>query len=133
MSVFTPPEIAYLQSQRLGRFATVDAKGSPHVVPVGLHYNTELDVIEVGGHGIAKSAKFAHAKAHPLVAIVIDDLASVSPWRPRGIEIRGTAEVLSTGGEAFGRGFDPPIIRIHPRRIVSWGIEAQRRAVTVKR
>ena len=133
MSVFTPAELAYLQGQRLGRLATVDAKGGPHAVPVGLHYNAEMDTIDVGGHGIAQSAKFAHAKSNPRVAIVIDDLASVSPWRPRGIEIRGRAEVLPTGGEAFGRGFDPPIIRIHPRRIVSWGIEAQRRAVTVKR
>jgi pyridoxamine 5'-phosphate oxidase family protein len=131
MSVFTPAEIAYLQSQRLGRIATVSRNGKPHVVPVGLHFNTELDTIDVGGHGIAQSAKFAHVNANPSVAIVVDDLASVSPWRPRGIEVRGRAEVLATGGEAFGRGFDPPIIRIHPRRIVSWGIEAQRRAVTV--
>jgi pyridoxamine 5'-phosphate oxidase family protein len=131
MSVFTPAEIAYLQSQRLGRIATVSRKGKPHVVPVGLHFNPELDTIDVGGHGIARSAKYAHAKSNPSVAIVIDDLASVSPWRPRGSEVRGRAEVLATGGEAFGRGFDPPIIRIHPRRIVSWGIEAERRAVTV--
>ena len=46
-------------------------------------------------------------------AIVIDDLASVDPWRPRGVEVRGRAEALT----------DPqPMIRIHPDRIVSWGI-----------
>jgi pyridoxamine 5'-phosphate oxidase family protein len=133
VSAFTPAEIEYLRGQRLGRLATIGPRGGPHVVPVGLHYNADLDTIDVGGHGIAQSAKFAHAKAHPQVAFVVDDLASVSPWRPRGIEIRGRAELLPTGGAAFGRGFDPPIIRIHPRRIVSWGIEAQRRAVTVKR
>lgn len=133
MSVFTDAEIAYLRSQRLGRIGTISPNGEPHVVPVGLHFNAELDTIDVGGHGIAQSAKLAHARANPRVAIVVDDLASVSPWRPRGIEVRGRAEVLASGGESFGRGYDPAVIRIHPRRIVSWGIEAQRRTVTVQR
>ena len=57
------------------------------------------------------------------VAIVIDDLASVDPWRPRMIEVRGVAEVLSTGGETVGRGFDPPMFRIRPMRIMSIGID----------
>src|SRR3954451_3801401 len=39
MSKFTPAEIEYLQSQRLGRLATVNEKGDPHVVPVGFRYN----------------------------------------------------------------------------------------------
>jgi hypothetical protein len=47
------------------------------------------------------------------VAIVIDDVVSVDPWQPRGIEIRGAAEVLD----------DPPRIRIRPARAVSWGLE----------
>ena len=47
---------------------------------------------------------------------VIDDLASTDPWRPRGIEVRGRAETLNG---------DRPLIRIHPERIVSWGIESE--------
>ncbi len=39
MSSFTAAEIAYLQSQRLGRLATADLDGQPHVVPVGFRYN----------------------------------------------------------------------------------------------
>ena len=54
---------------------------------------------------------------------MIDDLASTDPWRPRMIEIRGEAEVLPTGGETIGRGFDPPMFRIRPQRIVSIGLE----------
>jgi pyridoxamine 5'-phosphate oxidase family protein len=54
---------------------------------------------------------------------VVDDLATVDPWRPRMIEIRGQADILPTGGEAIGPGFDPPIFRIRPRRIVSIGID----------
>jgi pyridoxamine 5'-phosphate oxidase family protein len=38
MSRFTPEEIEYLQSQRLGRMATVNEKGDLHVVPV-VHYH----------------------------------------------------------------------------------------------
>jgi pyridoxamine 5'-phosphate oxidase family protein len=132
MSVFTPAEIAYLRSQRLGRVATVGASGQPHVVPVGFRYNAAEDTIDIGGHGFAKSKKFHDAQANPRVAFVVDDLASVSPWRPRGIEVRGLAEVLESGGEAFGRGYDPAIFRVRARRIVSWGLEAQGRRATVR-
>ena len=38
MGRFTPQEIEYLQSQRLGRLATVNKKGDLHVVPVGFRY-----------------------------------------------------------------------------------------------
>jgi pyridoxamine 5'-phosphate oxidase family protein len=57
-------------------------------------------------------------------AVVIDDLASVDPWRPRAIEVRGRAEALPAPGA---------LIRIHPERIVSWGIGPQRNARTVTR
>ena len=111
MSVFTPAELTYLG---------------------GLRYNAAEDAIDVGGHGFAKSKKFRDAQRNPRVAFVVDDLASVSPWRPRGIEIRGRAEVLEAGGEAFGRGYDPQIVRLRPRRITSRGLEAQGRSVTVR-
>ncbi len=39
MSGFTPAEIEYLREGRLGRLATVDGSGRPHVVPVGFRYN----------------------------------------------------------------------------------------------
>jgi pyridoxamine 5'-phosphate oxidase family protein len=132
VSVFTPAEIAYLGSQRLGRIATVDSGGQPHAVPVGFRYNAAEDTIDIGGHGFGKSKKFRDAQANNRVAFIVDDLASVSPWRPRGIEVRGLAEVLETGGEVFGRGYDPQVFRVRPRRIVSWGLDAERRGVTVR-
>src|SRR3989442_8849246 len=116
MSAFSEAEVAYLKGQRLGRLATV-ANGQPHVVPVGFRYNRELDTIDIGGHGFAKRKKFRDVQRHPKVAFVVDDLASVSPWRPRGIEIRGEAEVLQSGGERFGPGFDSDMFRIRPKRI----------------
>jgi pyridoxamine 5'-phosphate oxidase family protein len=123
MSAFTSAEIAYLQSQRLARIATAGPDGQPHVVPVSFRYNPDTDTIDVGGHGFAQRKKYRDVQRNPRVAIVIDDLASVDPWRPRMIEIRGEADVLSTGGDAIGRGFDPEMFRIRPKRIISVGIE----------
>jgi pyridoxamine 5'-phosphate oxidase family protein len=123
MSAFSPAEVAYLQSQRLARIATVGPNGQPHVVPVSFRYNPDEDTIDVGGHGFAGRKKYRDVQRNPRVAIVIDDLASIDPWRPRMIEVRGQAEVLATGGETIGPGFDPQMFRIHPRRVVSIGIE----------
>jgi pyridoxamine 5'-phosphate oxidase family protein len=123
MSVFTATEIAYLRSQRLGRLATVDRHGQPHVVPVSFRYNEELETIDIGGHDFATRKKFRDVQGNPRVAFVVDDLASVQPWAPRMIEIRGTAEILETGGDKIMRGFAPQMFRIRPKRIVSLGIE----------
>ena len=123
MSHFTEHEITYLRSQRLGRLATVGSDGSPHVVPVGFRLDAEADAIEVGGHGLSSSKKWRDLQANQRIALVIDDLASVNPWTPRGVEVRGRAELHADGGQKFGPGWDKAWIRIVPQRIVSWGIE----------
>jgi len=116
---FTHDELAYLHGERkLARLATVGADGMPHVVPVGWSLNAELDAIEIGGHDFAGTKKFRDVKRNGRAAIVIDDLASTDPWRPRGIEVRGRAEAIDASR---------PLIRIHPRRIVSWGIDPRGR------
>ncbi|HLG63478.1 MAG TPA: PPOX class F420-dependent oxidoreductase [Ktedonosporobacter sp.] len=121
MSKFTTGEIGYLKSQPLGRLATVNAKGEPHVVPVGFWYNAELDAIDIGGFGMGKSKKFRDAAQQKIVAFVVDD---TTPDRmPRGIEIRGRVEAFSTGGERLKPGFDQEFIRVFPTRIMSWGID----------
>ncbi len=126
MSTFTNNELDYLREQKLGRLATVDLHGNPHVVPVGFRYNPQADTIDIGGHNIAQSKKWRDAGMHPRVAFVIDDV--LPPWRPRSIEILANAELLETGGEEFGRGFDPEIIRLHPVRIIAWGIDEKRQS-----
>ena len=123
MSVFSAAEIKYLESQRLARIATAGSDCQPHVVPVAFRYNPETDTIDVGGHGFAQRKKYRDVHRNSRVAIVIDDLASVDPWRARMIEVRGEVEVMPTGGEMVGRGFDPPMFRIRPKRIVSIGVE----------
>ena len=122
MSVFTNEESEYLKSQLLGRLATVGPDDQPHVVPVSFRYNAQLDTIDIGGHDFARRKKYQDVQRNPRVAFLVDDMVSVDPWRPRGIEVRGEAEVLTSGGEALGPGFAPDMFRIRPRRIVSWGI-----------
>ena len=122
MSVFTDEEIEYLKSQLLGRLATATPDGQPHVVPVSFRYDAELDTIDIGGHDFARRKKYQDVQRNPRVAFLVDDLASVNPWQVREIEVRGEAEVLTSGGEALGPGFAPEVFRISPGRIVSWGI-----------
>src|SRR5690349_756769 len=117
MGVFKPEEIVYLQSQRLGRIATVGANGQPHVVPVAFRYNPTQDTIDIGGHGFAKRKKYRDVLKNPKVAFVVDDIVSFQPWTVRGIEVRGEAEVLATGGADIIPGFDPELFRIHPKRV----------------
>jgi pyridoxamine 5'-phosphate oxidase family protein len=115
MGAFTEAERAYLSERRLGRIATVGKDGTPHVVPVGWRYNPEDDSIDVGGRNFEQTKKFRDVRRSGRAAIVIDDLASTDPWSPRGIEVRGAAEAVDG---------DRPLIRIHPERVVSWGIES---------
>jgi pyridoxamine 5'-phosphate oxidase family protein len=121
MSAFSHAEIDYLGSQRLGRLATVGKDGVPHVVPVAFRYNPDADTIDIGGHDFAKRKKFRDVKRTGVAALVVDDV--LPPWQPRAVEVRGEASTLETGGKAIMEGFDDPIIRITPRRIVSWGLE----------
>ncbi len=123
MTAFTPGEIAYLQSQRLGRIATA-ANGQPHVVPVTFRYNPAEDAIDIGGHGgFAKRKKYRDVQQNPRVAFVVDDIVSFQPWKVRGVEIRGEVEILPTGGSEILPHMDPEMFRLRPRRIVSWGID----------
>jgi pyridoxamine 5'-phosphate oxidase family protein len=127
MSVFSDAEIEYLGSQRLGRLATVGQDGMPHVVPVAFRYNPDADSIDIGGHDFAKRKKFRDVQRTGVAALVVDDV--LPPWQPRAVEVRGEASTLDTGGKAIMEGFDDPIIRITPRRIVSWGRRTASRLV----
>ncbi|MGH3500319.1 MAG: PPOX class F420-dependent oxidoreductase [Nocardioidaceae bacterium] len=116
MSVFTHAELTYLQGERrLARIATVAPDGTPHVCPVGMwKLDTAADVIEISGLDFANTKKFRDVARTGRAAIVIDDLASTDPWRPRGIEIRGLAEAVHE---------PEPHIRLRPQRLVGWGLE----------
>lgn len=120
MSVFSEAERTYLAQRRLGRLATIDENGMPHVVPLGWHYNEELGTIDIGGHDLARSRKFRNARRNPNVALVVDDV--LPPWRPRAVLIRGKAETVTGGTDGSGQPAGP-IIRLHPTEVLSWGME----------
>jgi pyridoxamine 5'-phosphate oxidase family protein len=113
--VFTENERAYLQDQRLCRLATVNLAGDVHVVPCGFSYREELGAIEITGFTLERSRKYRDVRQTGRAAVVVDDLETVDPWRPRGIEIRGRAEALGTGDDA--------VIRLYPARLVAWGLD----------
>ena len=128
VSVFTDNEVAFLKGQRLGRLATADSKGRPHVVPTGFNIDDEKGVIEVGGHNLPgrgqKRLYLKHLEANPHAAFVVDDLVTEPSWTPRGVTVRGRTVIHSEGGERLGRGFGPIWVEIIPERVTAWGIDA---------
>lgn len=123
MVEFTAAEKKYLDDQLLARLATAGPDGRPHVVPLSFRFNRETGTIDAGGLHVATTKRWRDVQANPWAAIVIDDLASVDPWQPRMLEIRGRAEAVSEGGEGLGPGFGGAFIRIHPEQKHSFGLE----------
>jgi pyridoxamine 5'-phosphate oxidase family protein len=119
---FKPHEIDYLKSADLGRLATIQPDGTLQNSPVGFTYNETLGTIDVVGYNMSKSRKFRNLATNHTVAFVVDDIASRSPWRVRCLEIRGTAE-QAEAADPQGDGIDSAIIRITPKRIISFGID----------
>jgi pyridoxamine 5'-phosphate oxidase family protein len=125
MGVFTEAEIAYLRTQRMARLATASASGQPDVAAVT--FSLDGDTIVSGGFDITKTVRYGFLKSNPRAVIVIDDLASVDPWQPRGVKVRGAAAI-----EDGARGL---VIRIVPEVIWSWHLntDAEKRFMGVER
>ncbi|MDQ6949223.1 MAG: PPOX class F420-dependent oxidoreductase [Actinomycetota bacterium] len=116
MSNFTRLELDYLTGERrLARLATVGDDGMPHIAPVGWAYRPEEDVIEIGGREeFGRTKKYRDVAHSGRAAIVVDDV--LPPWQPRGVEVRGRSEAIPG---------PPAVIRIHPDRVISWGLDPQ--------
>ena len=118
---FTQAEIEYLHSQPLGRLATVARDGQPDNAAIGFRLLADGTIL-VGGMRNVRTRKWKNIEAGAdRVALVVDDLVSTRPWRPRGIRIYGTAELVHMEGQ-FGPG---AYVRITPTISWSWGIEPQ--------
>ncbi|HXS84366.1 MAG TPA: PPOX class F420-dependent oxidoreductase [Mycobacterium sp.] len=123
---FKPHEIEYMKAADLARLATIQPDGTLQNSPVGFTFNERLGTIDIHGYRMSKSRKFRNLASNNTVALVIDDIASRNPWRVRCLEIRGTAEQIKAGAkraEPNGDEIDDAIIRITPRRIISFGID----------
>jgi pyridoxamine 5'-phosphate oxidase family protein len=124
---FKSHELDFLKQADLGRLATVQPDGTPQNNPVGFSYNDELGTIDIAGYRMSKSQKFRNIATNNKVAFVVDDITSRDPWRVRCLEIRGTAEQaeIPPSRGAAGDELDTAIIRVTPRRIISFGIDDQ--------
>jgi pyridoxamine 5'-phosphate oxidase family protein len=120
MKKLTTTQLDYLQSERrLARLATADEHGRPQVTPVGMwQYNEELGTIDVSGRDLQATRKFRNVTANPQSALVVDDIASIDPWRPRAVIIEGPTEAIPA--DASGNS----VLRITPDKIISWGLDA---------
>jgi pyridoxamine 5'-phosphate oxidase family protein len=125
MAVFTDAELEYLSTQPLARIATASATGVPDVAAVG--FGVDGDTLVTGGYDITKTVRYRNLLANPRATIVVDDLASVDPWAPRGVKVRGAATIEEvTGGMR---------IRIVPEVIWSWHLnqDAEKRFLSVEK
>jgi pyridoxamine 5'-phosphate oxidase family protein len=106
---FTAEEVAYIQSQRLVRVATVAADGQPDVVPVGFEFDGTH--FYIGGFDPANTRRTRNVQAgNDKIAFVIDDLVSTEPWIPRFLRVYGTAELVDRDSQL--------ILKITP--VISW-------------
>jgi pyridoxamine 5'-phosphate oxidase family protein len=119
---FSKAELDYLDNQHLGRLATVQPNGTLQVSPVGFSYNGDTGTIDISGYNMTASRKFRNVADNGRAAFVVDDIASVDPWRVRCLEIRGHAEAIA-GSPGSAAGIDGPVIRVYPDRIISFGID----------
>jgi pyridoxamine 5'-phosphate oxidase family protein len=117
---FSEPEIQYLKSQRLARIATATPQGKPDVSPVAFEFDGTY--FFVGSHSqeiFLSTKKYKNVRdGNKHVALSIDDLESVQPWKPRGIKVNGIAEIVEHNG-MFGPG---KYLQITPTVSWSWGI-----------
>jgi len=109
---FTDEEAEYIGQSKLARLATSSVENQPHVVPIAFEFDGQN--FYFSGWNLEESLKFRNIQGNQKVALVIDDLATVRPWRPRGIEIRGRAKVEENENGVY--------VKLTPERKVSWGL-----------
>jgi PPOX class probable F420-dependent enzyme len=131
-----------LQQAKVARFATVDAKGRPHIVPICFVYDGEVfySAIDQKPKRVApeRLARVQNIHAVSRVALLIDEYDE--DWtRLWYILIRGRAKLVPKSAETerarairklrakypqYSRALltdDAPIIRIQPERVTCWG------------
>jgi PPOX class probable F420-dependent enzyme len=124
-----------LAEARVGRLATVDAAGDPHVVPVCfvVDGDTVYWAVDHKPKATRRLRRIANLEAHPVAELVVDHYAEdwTGLW---WIRVRADAAVLEPGVEADRaldllaakyvqyreRRPDGPVVRLAVRRWTSW-------------
>ena len=119
---FTSAEVRFLARQTRGHLATLGPKGTPQVKPLGFTYNPALGTIDLTGFNMSGSAKYRNVQVNPNVAFVVDEVTANSMEGAHFLEIRGVAETTTGSHDPQGH-LAPEIIRIHPRRIISFNVD----------
>ena len=130
---------AFLADQRVGRLATADAKGNPHVVPVCFVLADATLYITIDEkpkrEGVLALKRLRNIAANPSIAFVADRYAE--DWAQLGwVLLRGRAEILTAGAEhdhaqaALRERYTQyramqlealPVIAIRIERVTAWG------------
>jgi len=118
----TDAEQRFLARQPRGHLATVGPDGIPQVKPLGFTYNAALGTIDIAGMNMAGSAKYRNVRANPHVAFVVDEVTAPNVEGAHFLEIRGHAETAIGPGDPVGH-LAREIIRIHPRRVLSFNVD----------
>lgn len=133
----TDDQAAFVSAQRVGRLATADARGNPHVVPVcfalsGSSLYITIDEKPKSGRPLKRLRNLAENGSVAFVADRYDEDWSRLGW----VMLRGRAEVLTQGTEhdaaqallreryAQYRTMELaglPVIAVRVERVTSWG------------
>ncbi|MGC1408547.1 MAG: TIGR03668 family PPOX class F420-dependent oxidoreductase [Acetobacteraceae bacterium] len=131
--------VAFLASQRVGRLATADARGNPHVVPVCFAIESATLYVTIDEKPKRASARplkrLRNMIDNPSVAFVADRYDE--DWRRLGwVMLRGRADILADGPEhdraqallleryaqyRIMQLAELPVIALRIERATSWG------------
>jgi len=127
-----------LRRARVGRLATADPQGQPHVVPVCFAFDGAAVYIAIDDKpkraAPRRLRRVRNIEANPQVALVIDHYEE--DWRRLGfVLMTGTAQMIAEGRDYLRaltllrrkyrqyramRLENNPVIKISPRRTVAW-------------
>jgi PPOX class probable F420-dependent enzyme len=101
-AILPPRERGFVECQRVGRLATADARGAPHVVPVCFALSGETLYVTIDEKpkrdDAARLKRLRNIAENPSVAIVFDRYDE--DWSRLGwVMLRGRAEILEHGTE----------------------------------
>jgi PPOX class probable F420-dependent enzyme len=136
--MLTDQQRAFLAAQRVARFATADAAGRPHVVPICyalIRDKVYFTIDEKPKKKPRELKRLANLRANPQAALVVDRYDE--DWSRLGwVMVRGPAEILESGSEhdqaqaalrqrypqlAAMRIEDLPVVAVRIDHASSWG------------
>ena len=92
--IMSEAEALFVGRQRVAHLATVDQRGSPHVVPVSPAYDGDRLIIA----SESNTAKVRHVIANPAVSISFDEYSEI--WDAlKQVIVFGRAYLITTGME----------------------------------